>query len=129
MNWYVKYEGTEEISAPMTQEEALAIVGADGGVGADGMVFNERIFEPKFVNTEAVEGLLAEMRSAASARPIMSPDQLYLDAQGLLTRAIDTITLLSREKVITGKDCDCDASDDDVSGDDVNLEEERGIVS
>lgn len=97
MNWYVKYEGTGEISGPMTQDEALSIVGKDGGDAADGLVFSENIFSPKFVTTPEVEGLLAEMKSVAEAG-IVIPHVI----QEVMMRAIDMIIFLSREKVVSG---------------------------
>lgn len=98
--WYMKHEGTGAIAGPMTKDEALEI--ADNG-----LIFSEDIFSPQFVTTEEVKTLIAEMRSAASVRPIMPLDPLqggghYVEAQKLLRRAIDTITLLSAKRVVRG---------------------------
>lgn len=87
MNWYVKSSETGKISGPVDQKAALAMAEQ-----SDGMAFSEQIFSPKFVASEAVESLLAEMRSVATAEIVIPL------AQELLKRAIDTITLLCREK-------------------------------
>lgn len=93
MNWYVKHGGTEEISGPMTKEEALSK--ADQ---ADGMIFSENIFPPKFVTTPEVEGLLHELKGIRESLEIIREGED--DAVGLVMKqAIDTITFLSVEQV------------------------------
>jgi len=90
MKWYVKHNKTQAIAGPMSEEEALDFGASDNF----SMVFNEQIFSPKFSTSSEVDKLLAEMKSTA----IMPPGQSHLDLKGLLLRAINTITSLSREK-------------------------------
>ena len=88
MNWYVKYEGTEEIAGPMSKDEALAM--ADR---VDGMIFSGNIFSPQFVTTSEAEAVLTGLRRI---QQLVGPGLLTISAE-LLQQAIDTITLLSAE--------------------------------
>jgi hypothetical protein len=95
MNWYVKYEGTGEVSGPMSEGDALSEAEL-----TDVLVFNENIFSPKFVTTEEVDSLLLDMKKAAGANlgvlenPFHSASVSLI--QEIMQRAIDTIILLSR---------------------------------
>jgi len=96
MNWYVKYEVTKTIDGPFTEEQALRVAG-----DMEGMAFSEKIFEPKFVTTEEVETLLAEMRIRANEK---QQGLTSVKVKELLKQAADTIVLLSAEKVITSEE-------------------------
>ena len=91
MQWYARTE-SGDVRGPMSEENAR--FEADRLPGA--VMYSERIFEPQFVTTSEVDTLIAEMRSSVSMRPTM-PNHIFLEAQGLLTRAIDTITLLCKK--------------------------------
>lgn len=94
MNWYVKYEGTEEISGPMTKEEALSK--ADQ---ADGMIFSEDIFSPEFVTTSEVDHVIASLRVLCKlTQEGRDFNELLEEVRVISKRAINTITLLSVEQ-------------------------------
>lgn len=96
MNWYMRHEGTGTIAGPMTYDDALEIA-------EHGMVFSEAVFDQE-VEEEVIldipketKNLLAEMESVATAG-IVIPHVI----QEVMKRAIDTIVVLSREKLVTG---------------------------
>lgn len=105
MDWYVKYEGTNEISGPMSKEDAL-----QRAERADGMIFNEKIFEPEFVTSEEVRIMIAELKSIREAMAIIRMEDHGQggvvfegedDAVGtVLQRVSDALILLSREKMV-----------------------------
>lgn len=120
--WYVRFEATGEIAGPMTKDKALSTV--------DGMAFSENIFSPRFVTTPEVEKILRQLQSMEENDP---------PGKSLLQAIIDTITLLSAKKVVTGTieggvlslddvpdGVDVEINDYDVSGDEENLEEDSG---
>lgn len=92
MNWYVRWDATDEISGPMTKAEAL-----DATSDGSGMPFSDTIFEPEFVTSDEVENLLAEMRSRINEK---QQGLTSVQVKELLRKAADTIVLLSAEKVI-----------------------------
>ena len=85
IQWYVRWEGTNEISGPMSKQEALDATG-DGS----GMAFSEGVFEPYHVpadTTLLVNELLAIKRVT------------MLD---LCKRAADMLVILSRPREVAG---------------------------
>ncbi len=88
--WYVKYEGTDEISGPMTKAEAQ-----DWAEQAGGMVF---VFEPFHLpadTTQLVSGLLEIKRDS----------QIREDKIALLKKAAEVISLLSRSREVIATVC------------------------
>lgn len=81
MNWYVKYNGTGEISGPVHQKTALSMAEQ-----FDGMAFSEEIF--------SVEELLHELKGLRTSMEIMRNGED--DAIGLLCGRISN-ALISQE--------------------------------
>jgi hypothetical protein len=97
MRWYVKHEGTGSILGPLTKDEAL------GMADTDCMVFSDDIFSPSFVLTSEAKELVIEMRDELQITPgTITRQNTNTKFRALLQRSIDTITLLSREKLVTG---------------------------
>lgn len=96
MNWYIMLEGTKEIVGPFSKEEGLKTLEA-----FDGFLFSEQIFEPQFVTSEEAENLLAGMREFLE----LNKDEKFLSTRDslnvMIQKSIDTIILLSREKLIS----------------------------
>lgn len=97
MSWYVIYQGTGEISGPMTKERALVMAEE-----MEGLVFSEDIFSPKIVTTPEVEELLHELKGIREAKEIIRDGEY--DAVGLvLKRAMEAISSLPREMPSTSR--------------------------
>lgn len=57
VGWYVRYEGTGEISGPRSKEDAQSLADAAGGI-----IFSEQIFSPEEANTSSeVESLIEDL--------------------------------------------------------------------
>lgn len=85
--WYVRYDGTGEISGPMSKDEAL-----DKANQADGMVFSDGIFELYHV-PEDVTALVNELVGIEKTPPTPLID--------LGKRAAHKLVLLSRPHEVT----------------------------
>lgn len=96
--WYVRWEGTGEITGPFSKEKALELPTA-----GDGLVFSSSIFEPQFVTTPEVDHVIGALRTLASwtRREDRNFADVGAEVRLVSQRAIDMITLLSREKVVT----------------------------
>lgn len=99
MNWYVKFEGTGVISGPMSHEKAEYYAEA-----AVGLVFSEAVFEQEEVVNfpSKVEDLLKDLHLHVMPLSVGKDYNLDNRLSSLCQRAIDTITNLSREKVVRG---------------------------
>jgi len=90
LQWYVRF-GTGEISGPMSKDRAF---NTSAVVYADGKVFNEQIFSPKFSTSPEVDEVLDDLRRVFNR----VDDCVSGRVVRIVGQAIDMITLLSREK-------------------------------
>lgn len=98
VRWYVRWLTDGHITGPMSKEEAVHCA-----KGLDNVVpFSERMLEPKFVTSSEVKSLIGELKGIQNSFPAECRDCGGLSETDVdvLQEAIDTLILLSREKVV-----------------------------
>lgn len=91
MKWYVRDTDEGHVFGPMSREEA-----EDAANRLDnGIMFDENIFEPRFVMSSEVADVVKRLRSCY--------DRENPPANPLLLEAAEALTLLSREKLIEAR--------------------------
>jgi hypothetical protein len=88
--WYVRALGNGEVWGPMSQAEAESM----RDQLYDAVMFDDRIFEPQFVVSDKVRGLILELQGIRDARHIIrdgANDPIGMVCQ----RACDALILLS----------------------------------
>ena len=100
MQWYVRHLDDGEVWGPMSQAEAEDM--RDQSDGA--CMFNERIFEPRFVTTEEVELVLEKLKNIDKLERERIPSA---SSFSVAREAIDVITLLcKKDNVFTSSEID-----------------------
>ena len=89
-DWYIRWEATNEISGPMTKEEALEHTG-DGS----GMAFSEGVFEPYHVPADTTS-LVNELLALGDGQERSSGD-----VGDVGKRAAEMLVILSRPREVT----------------------------